>query len=59
MKFYRKLTVEQASNLLDLTDNGMMKQIAKISMVNIVTNKKIYIPFDSSKEPKDIFTDDG
>jgi len=46
MKFYRKPTVHQVTNLINLTGSGMIKNIAKMSLSNIVTNKKIYIPIN-------------
>ena len=43
-----------AKKIWNLPENGMLREMAKIKLKNIVTNKKIYIPLDPDALPDSI-----
>jgi len=47
MIFYRKPTIEMARQIWNLPENGAIREVTKLGLKNIKTNRKIYIPFDS------------
>lgn len=44
MNFYRKPTVEVAQKIWNLPENGLTRELTKLTMKSIKTNLKIYIP---------------
>lgn len=59
MIFYRKPTIEMARQIWNLPENGAIREVTKLGLKNIKTNRKIYIPIDSRIEPEDVFIDEG
>ena len=59
LMFYRKPSIQMAKMIWNLPENGMTRELAKISLKSIKTNLKIYIPLKEGVLPKNITEDDG
>ena len=51
MRFYRKPEVNIARKIWNLPENGMIREVVKLKLKGIKTNKKIYIPLDRNLVP--------
>lgn len=56
LQYYRKPTVQLAQKFWNLSENGAIRELSKLTFEGIKTNKKIYLPPDGVYNNKtDIF----